>query len=281
MLMTRSLLTDRPTWTLSLEEGRPELTISGAVCAPNLEGMAEELERLCDEVDQCVCLNLEQVDFIDIPALQLLARSACVFRQRKRRLRLKNLNPPLRTKLDRFHLLDIFCHERICQRNCDQSKSAQLDGQMEVDVFTLPMELAFSREARQRIDTIAERLGYCRTDRNDIVLAVGEAATNAIKYGAEADAGDSFTVSCVADAERLCLSISDNGPGFCLESLPECEDYLFVDHGRGIFFMRSVMDSVAFDFDSGTTVRMVKLATKSDQERLEVSRPSQWAGIAI
>jgi len=240
------------------------MSLTGAVCASGLDGMAEALERLCDEADQCVTLDLEKVDFIDVSALQMLVGAAAAFRQKRKRLRLKNAISSVFNNLDRLHLLDIFCHEQDCDHNCDQGGSVRSDSDLQVEVFTLPMNLSFARDARQRIDRIAERLGYCKADRNDIALAVGEAATNAIKHGAETDGEDQFTVSCVANSDKLCLSVSDNGLGFALDALPPCDDYLMVDHGRGIFFMKSVMDSVSFQFDSGTTVQMVKTSSRKD-----------------
>lgn len=261
MLTASSRVIDRQTWVRTLVEGQEELAISGAVCASNLDGLVDEVERLAQENDRCVCADLTAVDFIDTPAIRILAHAACSLRRRRKRFRLVNLSPPLTAKLDRLHLLDVFCSEAKCLQDCDQSARARSESGLEVDVFSLPMELSYAREARLRVDTIAARLGYCKSDRSDISLAIGEATTNAIKYGKDFTSSDAFTVSCVADEEKLCVSVSDNGPGFCLELVPDCEDYLMVDHGRGIFFMRSVMDSVDYDFDRGTTVRMTKLTT--------------------
>ena len=129
-----------------------------------------------------------------------------------------------------------------------------------MEVFSLPSLLMHMRGARERVDRVAETVGFSECGRADIALAVGEAVTNAIKYGANGDDDASFTVSCIATVEKLCVSVSDSGPGFTPDSIPSFEEALFAERGRGVHCMNAVMDEVTFDFQVGTTVRMVKLS---------------------
>jgi serine/threonine-protein kinase RsbW len=136
--------------------------------------------------------------------------------------------------------------------------SVDLDGvAWEMDTFTLPSAMIHCQQARQRVDRLAETLGFSKAARRDVMMAVGEAVTNAIEHG-NAGEDDHFTVRCLATPERLCISVSDNGSGFCPDSLPSMQDALFQEHGRGIHCIRALMDEVTFFFDAGTTVRMVK-----------------------
>jgi anti-sigma regulatory factor (Ser/Thr protein kinase) len=91
------------------------------------------------------------------------------------------------------------------------------------------------------------------------MLAVGEAAANAVEYGRSASAESYFTVSCLATPHKLSVSVSDHGPGFNLDDVPDSPPEPLFERGRGIHCMNAVMDEVGYSFDGGTTVRMMKL----------------------
>jgi anti-sigma regulatory factor (Ser/Thr protein kinase) len=91
----------------------------------------------------------------------------------------------------------------------------------------------------------------------EIELAVGEACTNAVKYGSPAGANDTIQVKCTKDEHALVIEVSDSGPGFDPAALtPPCDE--LSESGMGIRLMRCMMDEVEFKFGYGTTVRMVK-----------------------
>jgi anti-sigma regulatory factor (Ser/Thr protein kinase) len=90
----------------------------------------------------------------------------------------------------------------------------------------------------------------------ELLLAVGEAAANATKYGRAPEGRSEIRVRCVLEGPDVAVSLSDDGPGFdpsILErnGLPD----RFASGGRGLFLMREFVDS--FDVESsaeGTTV---------------------------
>lgn len=129
----------------------------------------------------------------------------------------------------------------------------------DMDVFTLPSIGAHCREARARVDRIAGAMGMSSVDRADVMLAVGEAVSNAIRHGNRSNPEGSFTICCMAAAETLYISVSDPGTGFDPDCLTPIDDALLVESGRGVHCMNAVMDSVTFDFSAGTTVRMIKI----------------------
>ncbi|MGQ9454801.1 MAG: ATP-binding protein [Armatimonadota bacterium] len=127
-----------------------------------------------------------------------------------------------------------------------------------IDVFTLPAATEYCRQARSRVEQLACSAGVSDKVKSDLVLAVGEAVTNAIEHGSKNTPNSFFTVRCLATPKRVCVSVSDNGPGFNPDELPSLVDAQLRERGRGIHCILALMDEVRFEFASGTSVRMVK-----------------------
>ena len=96
-------------------------------------------------------------------------------------------------------------------------------------------------------------------------LAVREAVVNAIRH-AGGGSPHRFAVSFGVSGERIVVTVSDDGPGFRPERVPDpCEPgNLSKGSGRGLLYMRKLMDEVEFTFPrgGGTTVRMSRMRTK-------------------
>ncbi len=242
--------------SLSLESdgNQPSLVVSGHVDGTNIDRLVTVLDHLVDEHERCVTLDLAEVESIDATALGYLAESANTFGERRRRLHIKDASHAVQQSLDRHLLMDLFCCEPECSgRGCDIA-----DRVCHMDLFTLPSEPIYCREARNRVSRVAESVGLGGNWLRDVMIAVGEAITNAVRHGRSGADDSSFTVSCIANPERISVSVSDSGPGFRMEDIPTFEDALFREHGRGIYCMNALMDEVSFSFEGGTSVRLVK-----------------------
>ena len=115
---------------------------------------------------------------------------------------------------------------------------------------------------------LCERAGFGEDACTQVTLSVIEAGTNAIQHGSRSDPAKPVVVVFTLHADRLEVSVHDQGSGFVPEdvsgdiTLPE---RLFDARGRGIFIMRACMDSVDYTFDgTGTTCRLVKLRSRGD-----------------
>lgn len=111
---------------------------------------------------------------------------------------------------------------------------------------------------RERVCDIVCPLGFPESALFDIKVALGEALANAIRHGAP-DQGEGRVRVCVrAYEDRVMLEIMDNGAGFDGEHTSS--DDLYAPNGRGIMFMRALMDRVEFDRSpmGGTLVRLTK-----------------------
>jgi serine/threonine-protein kinase RsbW len=94
-----------------------------------------------------------------------------------------------------------------------------------------------------------------------IQLAIEEAMVNAVEHGNGGDPAKHVTVEYSIDPGLFEIAITDEGPGFKLQDVPDpCSDEgLSRASGRGIALMRAYMDRVEYN-DAGNCVRMVKHA---------------------
>lgn len=242
-----------------VEDGcQPSIVVKGRANYSNIGTLIKALERLAREREQCVFIDLSGVERMDTAALESLAGSAGAFRAHQRRLRLVDASEPVRKLLDRLMLTDLFCTEGECKARTAPGACCVATREWNLDVFSLPCVMTSCREARKRVDRVAATVGFSGSARADIMLAVGEAAANAVKHGARRGAKSQFTVSCICTPEKLCVSVSDRGPGFDTDRA-EVPQEPFMEQGRGLMCITAVMDDVSFHVESGTTVRMVKL----------------------
>lgn len=242
-----------------VEDGcQPSIVVKGRANYSNIGRLIKALEHLAREHEQCVCVDLSGVERMDTAALESLAGSAGAFRARQRRLRLVDASAPVRKLLDRLMLTDLFCTEGECRAGTTPGACCVATREWNLDVFSLPCVMTSCREARKRVDQVAATVGFSGSARADVMLAVGEAAANAVKHGAKRGAKSHFTVSCICTPDKLCVSVSDRGPGFDADRV-EGPREPYVEQGRGLMCITAVMDDVSFHVESGTTVRMVKL----------------------
>ncbi|HEY4738433.1 MAG TPA: ATP-binding protein, partial [Xanthobacteraceae bacterium] len=85
------------------------------------------------------------------------------------------------------------------------------------------------------------------------------AMANAIQYGCPTDAKQSVRVCLSIDNKTLCVKVFDHGQGFDLKAV-STPDFIDLDErGRGIFLIRSLMDSVEYrKMENGNVLEMRK-----------------------
>jgi len=91
----------------------------------------------------------------------------------------------------------------------------------------------------------------------NVLIAMTEGVNNAIVHGNKLDAEKSVTVACAIDEKSLVFRISDEGPGFDYDNLPDptAPENIEKPHGRGVFLMRHLADECAFE-DDGRIVEL-------------------------
>ena len=102
----------------------------------------------------------------------------------------------------------------------------------------------------------------------DVETAVREALANAVIHGNRQDPHKSVYVNIVCKDGEISITVRDEGRGFDASAVadPTAQEKLKLNHGRGIYLMRALMDEVSFD-RNGTVVRMRKILSGNIKTR--------------
>ena len=122
---------------------------------------------------------------------------------------------------------------------------------------TIKMEIASNPQyvsvIRLTTSGIANKIGFCLEDIEDIKVAVSEACTNAIKHSLD----NKFSVEYTIFENGL---IIDSGKGYDVDSIdvPNLEEPK--ESGLGLFIIQSLMDEVEIksNINYGTVIKMTK-----------------------
>ncbi len=93
----------------------------------------------------------------------------------------------------------------------------------------------------------------------NVPVALTEALSNAILRGNEDDPGKHVHIRVSVTAHRLVMEVKDEGRGFDLERCtrdPTSPENVMREDGRGLFLMRSLMDTVERYDEEGNVVRL-------------------------
>mgnify|MGYP001796187895 CR=1 FL=1 len=91
----------------------------------------------------------------------------------------------------------------------------------------------------------------------NILISLTEAGTTPIIHGNDTDRNKIVRVQMRKIRKKLAFLISDEGPGFDFDQLPDptAPENLLKIGGRGVFLMRQLSDDVEF-LDNGSTVQI-------------------------
>jgi serine/threonine-protein kinase RsbW len=108
------------------------------------------------------------------------------------------------------------------------------------------------------IDTIQEQYQLIDEIYANVLTCLSEATNNAIVHGNKEDAGKIVTVKfAVQGSKHLIFTVTDEGPGFNYNTLPDPTDPENLENltGRGIFIVKQLADECIFN-SSGNEVEL-------------------------
>jgi anti-sigma regulatory factor (Ser/Thr protein kinase) len=114
--------------------------------------------------------------------------------------------------------------------------------------------------ARRRIRSLASEIKLSEDDTSDILLAVGEALSNAYRHGTPNLATGHIYVDWTYLDDTLTVGVRDEGPGFSLPCADLPRMCRVPGNGCGLSVMSRAVDDIDLEFDGGTRVVLTKRA---------------------
>jgi len=129
----------------------------------------------------------------------------------------------------------------------------------------LSFKLASTMDSVAEVEAAAEKFtqasGLDEDESFRVVMAVREAAVNAVLHGNGYDPNKQVSASFENNGKSLVITIADQGEGLDPDKLPDprAPENLLRGTGRGIFLIRSFLDEVHFrQLHPGTELTLIK-----------------------
>lgn len=127
--------------------------------------------------------------------------------------------------------------------------------------ITIPSNQEYLSDVDMFIEGILRGYGTDESIIADIAISVSELVNNAISHGNAQDDSKKVVVEIDKNCDKVTISVLDEGAGFNPNALadPLAEENLLKEVGRGIFIVKSLMDSVDINpSPHGTKITMTK-----------------------
>lgn len=134
---------------------------------------------------------------------------------------------------------------------------------IDIDI-TIPSHTRYLRMIGRIGEKVAEELDCPKGSREalscQLAVVLTEGLVNAIKHANRADPDKEIHIRINVSDKNLVVRIYDNGVGFDLDSVPtpNFSPHGLEDKGRGIFILRSLMDTVKYKRSDGGNVLEMK-----------------------
>jgi serine/threonine-protein kinase RsbW len=220
------------------------------------------LEDALDGGCRNVVLDLKQVTYADSSALSLLVWLDRRLRPLDGRMVLAGANRDVTRILELSGLVQV-----AASVTTSPNVSAALEGldlpvlaeeRLWLQQVRMPAKVDALSAAREQVSGLVSGLGLGEAAVFDIKVALGEALANAVRHGSPSDGGAEIAIDVEAYRDRVVLKVTDRGCGF--DGVHACSGDLYAAGGRGVMFMRALMDRVDFGLseEGGTVVTLVK-----------------------
>jgi anti-sigma B factor antagonist len=209
-----------------------------------------------------IVLDLSAVDYVDSSALGFLVWADQRLRPLEGRLTLAGANQDVARILELSGLIGVTPSVVVAGSVDDAMASHRVAPlgatPLWVESFEFPSDARHMSAARARVAEIVRPLGLADAAIFDIKVAVGEALANAVRHGSPRGSSDVVCVEVRAYPDRVDVVVSDSGTG--CDGEPVVASDALASGGRGVLFMRALMDAVEFrpSASGGTDVLLAK-----------------------
>lgn len=125
--------------------------------------------------------------------------------------------------------------------------------QGEIIELEIPSAPEYVSVVRRAIEGIAQRMSFGPDDIEDLKVAVGEACTNAVKYGCPNSDERVVGIRCLVREDGLQVEIRNNVNDCACPTVPKKPD-LGREGGLGLYLMRNLMDEVELHWEDETAI---------------------------
>jgi serine/threonine-protein kinase RsbW len=132
--------------------------------------------------------------------------------------------------------------------------------------FLIPSDLSYVIGVNHLVSMLLREFSFPAPDyRINIPLACDEAITNAIIHGNGSDPEKKVSIQIYISSSRIKVRIKDQGEGFDVSAVADPTEgkNLLRPSGRGVYLMRSIMDSVEYK-ENGRSLELEKANTSSN-----------------
>jgi serine/threonine-protein kinase RsbW len=107
------------------------------------------------------------------------------------------------------------------------------------------------------VNKVVEDFGINEEIYGNILISLTEAVNNAIIHGNKEDNSKTVRIKLLEKRNQIAFQISDDGPGFDVEELPDptAPENIMKLGGRGVFLMQQLSDNIQF-MNNGSTVEI-------------------------
>jgi serine/threonine-protein kinase RsbW len=125
--------------------------------------------------------------------------------------------------------------------------------------FVIPSRIEWMHEVLSYLIERTAHLGIIKPSTSNIFVALDEAIANAIKHGNKSDPNKRIHIVAEITTQEACFTITDEGEGFDLHSLPNPteSDFILRPCGRGVMLIYHIMDEVRYN-TRGNQIVMIK-----------------------
>lgn len=110
-------------------------------------------------------------------------------------------------------------------------------------------------EIEEYILEIVDSFNFSESKRNNIEMAIAEAAANSILHGNKSDESKKVVIKINYHNDHLNISFKDEGEGFNPNNVPDptLPENLLKGSGRGVHIMNSLVDNIQYIFSNPGT----------------------------
>jgi anti-anti-sigma factor len=236
--------------------------LSGDIDAASVPSVREAVDRAISEGARAIILDLVHVDYIDSSALGLLVWADRRLQPRSGTLLLAGAGRDVTRILELSGLIgvapSVFVADSVESALAGLTPPSTQGDPLWIQSFEVPADARLMSGARARIASMLAPLGIPDSSVFDVKVATGEALANAVRHGSPRGPLDAIRIEVGAFDDRIEVLVSDCGHGFDGRAVTSTD--VFAPSGRGVLFMRALMDAVEFagGEDGGTSVRLTK-----------------------